>query len=503
MIVFERRVAWLFRAAVKRCFDSPASRGDQTPVQMRLSNDGLLMHASTPEIVVMYGQSGPVGRGVFTFPVSHFSEFEGKNAENVEIVLLQPNLAGARWTEKGRPREMEISLVEPESIAKAPELPKRFMPLPKHFPTALHDASCAAANVPTKYAITRVQLRGKAGTIVGTDTRQLLVAGGYAFPFTEDLLIPRSGIFGLPFQAADEVGIGRTDTHLFVRVGPWMFGFFVDTQGRYPPASSIIPRSSSSNTHFKLNPGDAQRFLDSLIKKIKGPAANEIAVTLDLLDTPCLRFEMDGRVTEVNLVNSEVTGKRLRMCMRLSQFLRALELRFQEFEIVDANKPIVARDGDRLFMAMPLSPDSALPSRPDRAPAPAQEETQSKALAPIEKPAAAPIVVPASAPMALVEKPAATAIVVPASAPMALVEKPAAMPIVVPVAASMAPTETRLFDLLSDAEGLRDGLIKVADHAGRILRFLREVCTQPNVLQFARNSLQVLADRPLIGDKST
>src|SRR5207302_868107 len=118
---------------------------------------------------------------------------------------------------------------------------------------------CAASNTSTKYAITRVQLRGKAGAIVGTDTRQLLVSGGYAFPFTEDLLIQRSGIFGLqPFQASDEVGIGRTDTHLFVRVGPWMFAFFIDKQGRYPDAAAIIPRSSNSSTRFKLDPGDAQ-----------------------------------------------------------------------------------------------------------------------------------------------------------------------------------------------------------------------------------------------------
>ena len=80
---------------------------------------------------------------------------------------------------------------------------------------------------------------------------------------------------------------------------------------------------------------------------------------MDLRDTPCLRYEIDGRVTEVKLPNSEVTGKRLRMCLVLSQFLRILEHRFQEFEIRDALKPIVARDGDRIYLSMPLSPDQA------------------------------------------------------------------------------------------------------------------------------------------------
>ena len=59
-----------------------------------------------------------------------------------------------------------------------------------------------------------------------------------------------------------------------------------------------------------------------------GPNEEHRAVTLDLSETPCLRYEWEGRVTEVPLSNSEYTGTPARMCLSLSMFLTALELRF-------------------------------------------------------------------------------------------------------------------------------------------------------------------------------
>lgn len=460
MIHLERRVAWLFRAALKRCLGTSHSRNPPS-VQLRLTSEGLMMHASAPEIAIIHTDPSQTGKGVFTFPISRLEEFEGRTTDQVEINLLRPNMVGARWTHQGRTREMEIPLVEPETVAKVPELPKKFAPAPLGLLTAIHDAGEATAPDATKYAITRVQLRGKTGQVVGTDTRHLLVFGGFEFPFTEDLLIPSSGVFGLQqFLDVGEVSIGKTETHLVIQVGPWKIAFFIDKQGRYPDVASIVPKQSQANTRFHLDADDAQSFLDSLARRIKGPAANEHAVTLDLLETPCLRYEIDGRVTEVNLVNSTVTGNRLRMCLKLSQFLRALELRFQDFEIRDADKPFLARDSDRLYLAMPLSSAQALAPRPDAfkvsTPKPPMP---SKALAPIKR----------------------------------------RTRIVVPVGASRALAENGI-NILSEAEGLREGLFKVATHAGKILRFLRNTCTQKRIFDLARTSLLALGNQTT-GDK--
>ena len=308
----------------------------------------------------------------------------------------------------------------------------------------------------------RVQLRGQAGTVVASDSRQLFQAGGFPFPFAQDLLIPRCGIFSLPpFAGAEEVGIGRTDAHVAIRLGSWTFAFLIDAEGRFPDVASIVPRPSPTATRLRLDADDAQRFLDSLARRIKGPAAKELAVTLDLVGSPCLRFEIEGRVSEVNLANSEFAGAPLRICLKLPQFLRALELRFLEFEIRDPEKPIVARDGERLYLAMPLSPKGVLLPRSEGAPA---EVTPSRrTLAPVEKPAKQTIAMPTSG-----------------SEPVRSGDR---------------------FDVLGEAEGLRDGLFKVAAHAGRILQFLREVSMQQNLPHLVRSSLLALTDLTTHGAK--
>ena len=69
-----------------------------------------------------------------------------------------------------------------------------------HFPAAFHEVCLTTAREATKYAMNRVLVKGKTGEIVATDSKQLLAWGGFQFPFHEDLLIPRSAVFGLqPF----------------------------------------------------------------------------------------------------------------------------------------------------------------------------------------------------------------------------------------------------------------------------------------------------------------
>ena len=454
MVFLERRIVQLFRAAVKRCTERPTTRADQVPVQIRLTPDGLQMHASMPDVTVIYSQPEPVGNDVFTFPLSRLGEWEGRTADLIEIGRVSPDLASVRWPERGRQRQMEIPLLEPETMSPLPELPKKFTAMPSDFLQSLYDVSQTTADEPTKYLVNRVQFRGKHGTIAGTDTRQLLVCGGFKFPFTEDLLLPRATVFGLPpFRQAEDVGIARTAKHVAIRVSPWTIVFRIDTDGRFPDFAAIVPRPSNSNMRLRLAAEDGQRFLDSLARRVKGSGVKDDAVTLDTHEVACLRFELEGRVTEVKLVNSQFSGKPTRICFNLPQLLRMLELRFNEFEIRDPDKPIVARDGERLFLSMLLSPILAIPPCPNAYQVPDDVQTPTQPLAVARRGTRSPVVISNS-------------------------------PVV--------PAQSVAFDLLDEAEGLRDGLFKVASHAGRILRFLRETCTQQQLLHLARTSLLAL-----------
>ena len=83
---------------------------------------------------------------------------------------------------------------------------------------------------------------------------------------------------------------------------------------------------------------------------------------------------------------------------------------------------------------------------------------------------------------------------------MVPVRRPRRSPIVVSTD-SHVPVPASTFDILGEAEGLREGLFKVATHAGKILRFLRGVCTQQKLFDFARTSLLALGNQPSTGVK--
>ena len=157
---------------------------------------------------------------------------------------------------------------------------------------------------------------------------------------------------------------------------------------------------------------------------------------------------------------SEVSGEPVRICLNLAQFLRALEQRFLEFEVRGPDKPLVARDGERIYLSMPLPAHAALKPRPEDA----------------------PVAEPAEPSHAIVRLPSQA--------------------VAVPVGERLEPYHSDSFDVLTEAEGLKDGLFMVATHAGRILRFLRQVCTSQRVTQIVRTSLLSLFDRPVSGEKS-
>ena len=54
-----------------------------------------------------------------------------------------------------------------------------------------------AARESTRYGLSLVQLRGRAGEVVATDGRCLLVQGGFPLPWPEDVLVPRVAAFGM------------------------------------------------------------------------------------------------------------------------------------------------------------------------------------------------------------------------------------------------------------------------------------------------------------------
>ena len=94
--------------------------------------------------------------------------------------------------------------------------------------------------------------------MVATDGRQLLVQGGFTFPWDGDVLVRRSPVFackGLPRDRP--VAVGKTDAHVALRVGPWTL--YLEVQdARFPRVDQAIPDAGATATRLRLDPGDAR-----------------------------------------------------------------------------------------------------------------------------------------------------------------------------------------------------------------------------------------------------
>ena len=68
-------------------------------------------------------------------------------------------------------------------------LPEQLTENPPRLLTALHDAMLTTDPDPVRFATDHIQVRGKSGTVVATDGRQMLIQDGFEFPWDDDILL--------------------------------------------------------------------------------------------------------------------------------------------------------------------------------------------------------------------------------------------------------------------------------------------------------------------------
>src|SRR5262249_40315373 len=141
----------------------------------------------------------------------------------------------ARWEEAGVPRSCEFEVAGPEKMPPLPKIPRKLASPGPGFLAALSEAAQTAARDAARYALTRLLFQGKEGRLVATDGRQLLGQDGFTFPWDEDVLVPALPAFaGRELAAEGPCEVGRTDGHVALKVGPWLFVLEVDKDGRFP-----------------------------------------------------------------------------------------------------------------------------------------------------------------------------------------------------------------------------------------------------------------------------
>jgi hypothetical protein len=349
-----RRVRSVFRKLVTR------SNSDVAKLSITTGSDGVHFRLHRTDIVAEYHEPGEQPAAEVFLPVQALADFEGKSSE--ELVTLEVHDKGivqASWNDGDVPQVNSYEAEDPAKLPSWPKIPEGMSRVNWGILKALAEASQSVSHDGTRFAINNIQLKGSSGAIIATDGRQLL-RKAFELPWKEDVLVPGSSVFGSKELQVDEVSIGKTDSHVVMQMGSWSLYLPIDKEGRYPNASSIIPKQDAAVAHCHIDLDDAE-FLDKALERLPGASDEHAPITLDLDGKVIIRAKAEGQeqVVELVLGRSEVTGKSMRMAINRHFLSRALHLDVTDIYFQGADKPILFKSEWHDFVVMPLV-DAAL-----------------------------------------------------------------------------------------------------------------------------------------------
>ena len=234
-----------------------------------------------------------------------------------------------------------------------------FPPLPESFAanepdlwTALREAVGCTVQETNRYALGCIQLRGSEGKIVGTDGQQALVQSGFTFPWSDDMLIPASNVFGCRELPSDQpIHVGKTEDWATFRIGPWAVSLKLEKDVRFPDVTRHVSDPRLATSRLCLAPDDGDFLTDALPRLPCEEDANH-PITLDLNGQVLIRSKAadQSRATELTLSNSRLEGDPITLNSNREYLLRALRLGFREVCLYGNEQPVLCDDGRRQFL---------------------------------------------------------------------------------------------------------------------------------------------------------
>jgi hypothetical protein len=463
MLTFPRAAVRAFRAIIRKGIVG-RGREPAPPVVLLPDAEAMTFLVHLPAVVIAYRvPTDPAGSVPMVVPMTAFETVAGPGNDSVTIEPKGKLRAELRWSDRGQPQTQSLDLERFTASHERPAEPPAFALMPSEFLAALHEAGRTAGPSNSRYAFDRIQLKGRRGEVVASDAHQVYLHGGFRFPFKEDLLVPALPIFGAAELGHEEIGLGLTETHLVLRIGPWTLWWTLDKTGRYPDVAAVVPKPTPSTAILELDEADAET-LQAALPKLPGVKEERRPVTLDLCagQVPVVRARADpDEIVEVRLERSAVSKGSVRVAVDRAYLARALRLGCRTFRAVAADRPVVARKGTLTLLAGPLDPSliAAPPGQDHRKP--------ERALAIVTTP------VSENEPT----RELARAIALPAE-PLASVESPPAV------------------DPLIEAEALGAVLVEAGQRLGRLVGWFNARRREPRALARAWSRLQSLSLRP-------
>ena len=363
MITITRHLARRLHAVLRRSVLGISQKGLIPPLVLHAEGQHLRAHYRYHDLAVEHVEpSGAHQLDSIPVPLGALADVEGRDDSAVELESVEPDRIILRWQDRGIPRCREYPVTPFGKIAPFPDTPATWESIAADVLTALAQASEICTGESTRYALDCIQLRGTIHKIIATDGSQLLVRSGLGLPWDGDLLIRGSPIFASKAFARDQsIRIGKTDTHVVLRIGPWTTYHEIRKDGRFPRVEDAIPETQTMTSRIQLDPDDA-RFLETALDRLPGSEVLNSPATIDLNGKVAIRARGDGQsqVTELVLDRSSYTGPPIRINSNRDFLSRAIRLGFSEIGISGVEMPVVCRNEHQVYAWQPLSSDAAI-----------------------------------------------------------------------------------------------------------------------------------------------
>ncbi len=354
MIVLTCANARDFKALLARC-STGRPRGPAPPLVVRVTGGKRIISATTMDGVTLTltTDAGEDRDQVIILPATVLAEVEGTTDDPVNVERKSKSQGIVRWNAQGRPHSSSVEFIQFGKQHELPDLPM-LSSIGREFLTALHECGRGVAREGGRYALSKIQVQGKAGRVTGTDGKVALMWNGFTLPFPDPVLVPAIPIFGSKELAREsDVRIGRTTAHMVVTIGPWAIWLPIDTTSRYPDVAGVIPRRTDA-TVAGIDEQDAEALLAEL-PQLPGASDEHRPVTLDLDGGVKVRAAdtSSGEVREIYLARSPVAGPGVRVALDRTALKRILGLGCHTIRIVEG-KPLVAEGENRTVIVATL-----------------------------------------------------------------------------------------------------------------------------------------------------
>src|SRR5271157_2430096 len=363
LITITRQTAKRLRPVFRRSVLGIAHRGPIPPLILHAERGRLRVQYQYQSLAIEHVEPGGLRElDSIPVPLDVLGDIEGRDDSPVVFEAAEPDRTVIRWQDHGVPQVRECPVTPFGNIAPFPETPTTWTQAPADLLPALAQASEICTDESTRYALNCMQLRGTLHKIISTDGHQLLVRSGFGFPWDGDVLIKGSPIFACKALARDQpVQIGKTDTHVVLKIGPWSIWNEIQKDVRFPGVEEAIPGADALTTRLQLDHEDA-RFLQEAIDRLPGNEELNSPATIDMNGKVTIRARGSDQspITELVLDRSSYSGLAVRINTNRNFLKRAIQLGFSEIGISDVETPVVCRQQHRVYAWQPLSADAAI-----------------------------------------------------------------------------------------------------------------------------------------------